>query len=368
MMKKPGYSNALCGTLMAAAQLTATTAGAADSLPVATQSSTVAADVDSTNERVRTLFRDGVAQMVAGDFEKAHSTLLQAWNLRQSSDVAAALGQVEFATHRFREAAEHLQWSLDHFPPVESERVLRATRALFEQTKQAVAQLRISSKPEGVSILIDGKVVGTTPLPASVFVEPGQHQVEARARWIQDTRLIAADPGKDYGIEFVVKQAEPSSASASTPKPAAAASRNYAESQPAPRAQSASSDRSVVPVIVGGAIFAVGFGAGIALLASSNSSYNEAHTLQRQVGPAGCVNTVDSQGPCAELKSATDKGDQRQNWAAVSLVAAGAALIATPIYWFWPRKKSERGTSRAQLRIRGNVGQGYSALSLVGEF
>jgi len=364
-MKKPGYSNALCGTLMAAAQLTATTAGATDSLPAANQSPAVAADVDSTNERVRTLFRDGVAQMVAGDFETAHSTLLQAWNLRQSSDVAAALGQVEFATHRFREAAEHLQWSLDHFPPVESEKILHATRALFEQAKQAVAQLRIASKPDGVSILIDGKVVGTTPMP-SVFVEPGQHQVEARARWIQDTRLVAADPGKDYGIDFVVKPAEPSSASASTPKPTAAASQNSAESQLAPRTQSASSDRSVVPVIIGGAVFAVGFGVGIALIASSNSSYNEAQALQRQVGPAGCVNT--SQGPCAALKSATDRGDQRQNWAAVSLVAAGAALIATPIYWFWPREKSEKANGRAQLRIRGNVGQRYSGLSLVGEF
>jgi len=330
--------------------------------------SVAAADVDSINERVRTLFRDGNAQMVAGDFEKAHSTLLQAWNLRQSSDVAAALGQVEFATHRFREAAEHLQWSLDHFPPVESEKVLRATRALFEQAKQAVAEVRISSKPEGVTISIDGKVVGTTPMPASVFVDPGQHQVEARARWIQDTRLITADPGKDYGIDFVVKPTESASAGASTPMPAAAASQNYGQSQPAPRAHSASSNRSVVPVIVGGAVFAVGFGTGIALIASSNSSYNEARTLQRQVGPAGCANTAYSQAPCTELKSATDKGDQRQNWAAVSLVAAGAALIATPIYWFWPRAKSERATSRAQLRIRGNVGQRYSGLSLVGEF
>jgi tetratricopeptide (TPR) repeat protein len=367
-MKKPGYSNALCGSLIAAAQLTATTAGAEDSLPVATQSSAVAADVDSTNERVRSLFRDGNAQMVAGDYEKAHGTLLQAWNLRQSSDVAAALGQVEFAMHRFREAAEHLQWSLDHFPPVESEKVLRATRALFEQAKQAVAQLRISSKPEGVSILIDGNVVGTTPMPASVFVEPGQHQVEARARWIQDARLIATDPGKDYEIDFVIKQVEPSSAGASSPKPAADASQKYAESQPVLRARSASSDRSAVPLIVGGVVFAVGFGVGIALIASSNSSYNEAKALRRQVGPAGCVNTAYSQGLCADLKSATDKGDQRQNWGAASLAVAGAALIATPIYWFWPRQKSEGAGSRAQLRIGGSVGQRYSALSLVGEF
>jgi tetratricopeptide (TPR) repeat protein len=368
MMKESGYSNALRGFLMAAAQLTATTASAADSLPVATQSSPVAGDADSTNERVRALFRDGNAQMVAGDYEKAHDTLLQAWNLRQSSDIAAELGQVEFATHRFREAAEHLQWSLDHFPPVESEKVLRATRALFEQAKQVVAQLRISSKPEGVSILVDGKVAGTTPMPAPVFVEPGQHQVEARARWIQDTRLIAADPGKDYDIEFAIKQTEASSAGASTPKPEVAASQTHADPQPAPLVQSVSSDRSIVPVIVGGAVFAVGFGAGIALLASSNSSYSQAHALQRQVGPAGCVNTALTQGPCADLKSATDKGDQRQNWGAVSLVAAGAALIATPIYWFWPRNKFEGAPNRAQLRIHGSLGQRYSWLSLVGEF
>jgi len=173
---------------------------------------------------------------------------------------------------------------------------------------------------------------------------------------------------EDYDVDFEIKQAEPVSASASSPKLTVDASQKFAESQPALPAQSASSDRSVVPVIIGGAVFAIGFGAGIVLIASSNSSYYEAKTLQRQVGPAGCANTAYSQGPCAALKSATDKGDQRQNWGAVSLVVAGAALIATPIYWFWPRERSEGAGNRAQLRIRGTVGQRYSGLALVGEF
>jgi tetratricopeptide (TPR) repeat protein len=327
----------------------------------------VAADSDSTNERVRILFRDGNAQMVAGDYEKARSTLLQAWAMRQSSDIAAALGQVEFATLRFREAAEHLQWSLDHFPPVESEKSLRATRALFEQAKQGVARLRITCNYQGASILVDGKVVGTTPMQTTVFVEPGQHQVEALAAETRDNRLIAADPGKEYGIDFVIKQPAPSLGNGPTFTSELLASQQPAQTKPAPRQLSAL-DRSVVPVLIGGAVFAVGLGTGVALLASSRSSYHDAEALQRQIGPAGCLNSANNQMACADLRSATDKGDQRQNWGAVSLAVASAALIATPIYWYWPHKNTEQPTSRAQLRIRGSVASKYSGLSLVGEF
>lgn len=315
-----------------------------------------AAYSDGNTERVRTLFREGNAQMVAGNYEGARASLLQAWALRQSSDIAGALGQIELATKHYRDAAEHLQWCLAHFPPVESEKVLHETRQLFDQAKLHVAQLRLTANRDRISIAVDGKTIGVTPLPAPLFVEPGLHSIEARLNGVRDTRTIGVDAGKEYGIDFAFKPAE------TTGNARAMASKTVAQQQTV----GAAPGRSVVPVIIGGAAFAVALGAGIALLDSSSSSYDDARALQSQIGPAGCSSPSRNSGFCAELKAASEKGDSRERWGVVALATAGVALVAFPVYWFWPRDRDE--TTRAQWRIRGSVAREYSGLWLTGDF
>jgi hypothetical protein len=352
-----------CAAFILGVQATTLTAMGADATPSKSQTTMPPVDSDGDTERVRVLFRNGNAQLLAGDYEGARKSLQQAWALRQSSDIAGALGQVELADRRYREAAEHLQWCLAHFPPVESQKTLAATRQLFEQAKKQVAELRISTSREGTSILVDGKIVGTSPMPAPVFVEPGSHQIEAQYQGVSDRRTIAVDAGKDYGIDFALKPGDSANANPQTALPLAQSSAT--DTTPV---SSAPSGRSVVPVIIGGAVFAVALGTGIALLDSSHSSYDDARAVQNQVGPAGCVNNAKNQSLCAELKSATETGDSREKWAIAALATAGAALVAVPVYWFWPRKKPVDNSARAEWRIRGSVAPHYSGLSLVGDF
>jgi hypothetical protein len=336
--------------VIASTQLTTLAAAAADTVKEQPVNS------DNGTERVRTLFRDGNARLLAGDYESARTTLLQAWALRQSSDIAGALGQVEIATRRYRDAAEHLEWCLAHFPPVESEKVLLATRQLFEQAKQAVAQVRVSVNRDGAAILIDGKPVGKTPIPAPLFVDPGQHRVEARLDEVGDSRNLVVEAGKVYGIDFaLVPAARDMTPGVDT------------ESQNV-RTASASSGRSILPVIVGGAVFAVALGAGVALLDSSGASYDVASSLQNQVGPTGCGTPTSNQSLCADLRRTIEKGDRRERWGAVALATAGLALVAVPVYWFWPREREANNADRAQWRFRGSVAPLYSGLSLAGEF
>jgi len=95
------------------------------STPVATaaaQTKASAADGDET--RVRSLYRKAAAAFGAGKYEDAQVLLLEAWHLRRSYDVAAALGQAELELKRYRDAAEHLQYAVKNFAPVKSEKNL----------------------------------------------------------------------------------------------------------------------------------------------------------------------------------------------------------------------------------------------------
>jgi hypothetical protein len=324
-------------------------------------------DADDTTEQARELFRKGAAQMVAGDYEGAHTTLLQAWTIRQTSDVAGALGQVELATQHFRDAAEHLNWSLAHFPPVESEKTLQATRKLLLQAKQHVAQVQISANRDGAEIRIDGAALGVSPLPAPLFVESGEHEITGWLGAQRVTRVIVADNGKEYAINFTFA---PGATSASDSGAAVQASGTISPTELSPTSMDGHEEthRSIVPVMVGGAVFALGLGTGIGLALSANSKYDDANALQNLVGPAGCTSATSYPSQCADLRSATKSGDRYQNWSTVGFVAAGAALVATPIYWFWPRKKSTTASAGMLRHIGASVMPQYSGLSLSGEF
>ena len=342
--------------------LTTTIAYGADTNPAFTF------DADDTTEQVRELFRKGSAQMVASDFEGAHRTLLEAWSIRQTSDVACALGQVELATQHFRDAAEHLNWSLLHFPPVESEKTLRETRALLGQAKQHVAQVQVWASRDGAEIRIDGKPVGSSPLSAPLFVDSGKHEITGWLGPERASRVIVAEGNKEYSINFTFAPGATSAAGNGSATMPPSGTANPTGPTPMPMDRHASARRGIVPVIVGGAVFVAGLGTGIGLDLAANSKYDDAKALQNQVGPTGCANGTRYPSQCADLRATTKSGDRYQNWSTVGFVAAGAALIATPIYWFWPQNESAIGSARVLRHISANIVPQYSGLSLSGEF
>jgi hypothetical protein len=57
------------------------------------------------------------------------------------------------------------------------------------RTEIKAAHLVISTRLPGVSVLVDGQLMGSTPLPASLTVAPGQHTIELRRRGYSPARL-----------------------------------------------------------------------------------------------------------------------------------------------------------------------------------
>src|SRR4051812_7384647 len=98
-------------TLLAAACLTASMTSSAQQQP-ATSAMSAAAAVEKADE----LYRQGNEAYKQNRLKDAYGFYREAWNLKQSYDIAGNLGAVELAINLPRDAAEHLIHSLRQFP------------------------------------------------------------------------------------------------------------------------------------------------------------------------------------------------------------------------------------------------------------
>jgi hypothetical protein len=322
---------------------------------------------------VRELFRKGVAAFKAKNHDEARTRLLEAWTIRQTPDVAAMLGQVELRLERYRDAAEHLDYALRNVPAAESDAFIEKVRTGFEKAKVHVTGLRISVNKPGAEVLIDGRAVGMSPINQVIFIEPGEHVVEAKLNGVSGSDPINADAGKETSAEVTLPGVP--AATRAQPAPVAQPIARTTPHDvaplppPVPYVPPAQSRRSLAPVIVGGVVFAAGIGTGVGLRLAGSSKHDTVNTLSSRVGVGGCANGSGSQSDCAALLDAARSFDRYRNWSTAGFVVAGAALVATSVYWFWPRSSSrDRATSVKSLRIDGYVANGAQGFSVAGEF
>ena len=67
------------------------------------------------------LFEQAVTAYDAGRLADAEAKLAEAWGLKRTHDIAGNLGVVELKLGKYPEAATHLAWALQHFPPTEAD-------------------------------------------------------------------------------------------------------------------------------------------------------------------------------------------------------------------------------------------------------
>ncbi|MBK7581326.1 MAG: hypothetical protein IPI67_14065 [Myxococcales bacterium] len=93
--------------------------------------------------------------------------------------MAGNLGDVEVFQGKFRDAAEHLEFSLRHWPAGQ-EASRKRTAARFEEAKQKIGTLTLKVS-EGADISVNGKPVGKSPLPGPVFIDAGRRRSRRRS-------------------------------------------------------------------------------------------------------------------------------------------------------------------------------------------
>jgi len=125
---------------------------------------------------------------------------------------------------------------------------------------------------------------------------------------------------------------------------------------------------SLTPVFVGGGIALAGAALGIGFRVSAASKEDEVTVLQQRNGRDGCKTGTASAADCEAVKGAADSVDSRRNISTVSFVVAGAALVGTTVYWFWPRSPSERNARRSNLLVSGAPAANGGSVFVSGSF
>ncbi|WP_437781595.1 PEGA domain-containing protein [Sorangium sp. So ce1097] len=299
----------------------------------------------------------------------AEAELESAWALNPTFDVAYNLGNTEYKLKKYKEAAQYLSFALRHWPLLKGVAKLRprAEQWLAESRAQ-VGALKVSVTVAGAEVLVDGKNVGRAPLEGEVFVDPGEHRVEARhLDYEPASQTVSVAKGGMAEVKLAitpVRSEAQASAGVKTEGSGSATGAGVVGPVAGPTAvpvEPQPEKRNWVPVIALGAASAVGLGAGIGMTVASNNASGDAHTQSAAIIQAGaqCVRPEASWvGPCEQVRSNASRADTLGNIARVAFIGAGVLAIGAATYALWP--KSKRTESIVALPVVHSDGAGFA--------
>lgn len=257
------------------------------------------------------LFEQGATAYDAGRFAEALAKLEQAWGLKRTHDIAGNLGIVELKLGKYPEAATHLAWALQHFPPTESDQARQGFQKEADKARAQSGTLRIHVSVAGADVSVNGRSVGTSPLTEDVYIAPGSANVVARRDgYIMVEQAVAVAKGEAHDVSLELL---PSGGTHER--------------------------RSLVPGVVLGSVAGAALVAGIVLLVNGGNKRADARTGSEAITNAhhSCVaNAPNYDASCAALND-TALGAARSNDAGHGvLIGAGAAALGAAVYFLWP--------------------------------
>jgi tetratricopeptide (TPR) repeat protein len=285
-----------------------------------------------------------------GRFAEAERAYRAAFERRRGYDIAGNLGAAELAQGKHKEAAEHLAFTLRLFP-ITGDPALRGRMArAFESARREVGALQIATSQKGAVVTVDGVPRGESPLADEVFVDPGDHVVDASLDGFESTRQgVTVEKGGSAIVTVPLA-------------PIVRERIRIVDSSPPPR------PRSALPAIIMGTSGLVAITAGIVLVGVSTAKAGHASSVRTAIlaGGESCVAGADNhdEARCPDLKRALRAKDALRN-AGVGAIALGAAAgVGVAAYLLWPRRPRDR----TGLRVAPIVGQRGSAVVVSGTF
>ncbi len=338
--------------------------------PVLVTNTAQAQSADAMTEMARQRFQEGVQYYDAKDYEKARAAFLQAYALKKHPAVLLNLAQSELRSSHEADAAAHFELYLRENPGVSAAERSEAQKG-FDAAKAKVAEFPITA-PSGAQVFVDGEPVGTAPLPAPVYLSPGNHKLEARKGSDSAVLDVTGTAGSSSpqtlsfgGASGAVGPGPVAGGSGAMPPPEGGGN----GTQPPPDdgggfSVSTAGEREPFmdwakrgPVsYVGGGLFAAGLISGIIFAISSRSSYNSADDIRDKIlveankpganqTSSPCVSGTDTydyySSACAKWQDNVDAGDTKKTVATISFIAAGVgAAIVGGGYFFTAKKGS----------------------------
>jgi hypothetical protein len=282
-------------------------------------------------------FEDGDAQAALGHMRAAYAA-------DPDYRTAAGLGQVELHLERFRDAAEHLEYSLRNYPAHGDPEGKDLLMSGFAEARSRVVTLTLEAQTLGATFRVDGRVVATLPVPHDLFVEPGEHRFtveKAGFKTIERERYAVAG-----GQQTLRAELEPLRSTAPGGDPARVPSFSTAERL---------NRSSVAPLVLvsGGILTLVAAGTGTAFHLWSQSTADDASELRARLRAdgAGC-DRGDAAPGCRNLEATLQRRADRQTIATVGFLgAATAALITTGIYTALVASETSAASPREQSAV-----------------
>lgn len=271
-------------------------------------------------EKARLLYKEGVREAGEGQWEVARQLFLKAFRLRPHFQIAFNLGQSELKVGEYIGAAEHLSFFLREAQGVaEVER--RTAREMRALATREVATLVISTNWEGAEVLVDGVLVGKTPLGREVFVAPGRRVIRARLDGfsrVTEVRTVTA--GDSFQVPLLLIQV----------------SMPVAKPREAPPEGGANKAILLTGIIAG----AVAAGSGVGFTLAANSKRAE-----RDKAENSCA--ASDQPQCPQYNAIERTRSNFTIVAVTSYVAAGILGVGTLIYGLQEASPEPTGVARA---------------------
>jgi uncharacterized membrane protein len=256
------------------------------------------ATVGDSAQKADQLFQKSRVLYTSGKMREAREALLSAWALKKSYDIAANLGTVELELGLYRDAAEHMGYSLRTFPPTGKKKHLAETKQQLAEARAQVGTLGITVSVEGAEVFVDGKLVGLAPLVDAVYVEPGARTVEASARGYTAGKVVVqvAKGGTEVVNLALAAAVAPVVAGSAGPSasggPAVPASGSALAPPPPPRIGSSavvpppveSGGPSTALLVTGGVAGGLALVAGVAFAVLANGKASDAEQQAKELG------------------------------------------------------------------------------------
>jgi hypothetical protein len=340
---------------------------------------------DVTLTMARERFKEGVGYFDKKDFAKARVAFLQAYALKKHPAVLLNLAQSELRSGHEADAAKHFaQYLREHKDATEAER--QGADTGLTAAKALVSEVTLEVDAVGAEIYVDGDLEGQAPLPGSIYLTPGAHQIEARKDGKTTSGDVNATAGQATSLRLTLGRAAKPAAPAGGGAPPEAGGELSSE-------EPHTSRQGFFPWLTHtpGAMIGVGLtGAGLigggAFAFGSKSSYDAAESVADQIadnavktdgkadgkGSGACTNPEVWLASATAWKSKTDaqrqdraeqyvancdkytrnvkSGDTFKTLAIVSFAVAGAAAVGTIVYYVVDSKETTSAAKNASKR------------------
>ncbi|XXY51448.1 hypothetical protein WME91_09920 [Sorangium sp. So ce269] len=315
---------------------------------------------DALSATARDLFAKGMEAWKQGKWDQCRASLLAAWSIKPYRQIAGNLGACEIKLGLYRDAAEHLSFLMQAEPGGKPAPLLPEHRRLLDEALSKVAAVQIDVEP-GATVLVDGKSVGQAPLSTPVYLEPGEHALEARTGTGAVAQISTRFEAGTQRKLLLHPRLPPAAPAAAAPPPSPPVA-------PAPPPDTRVRDGVVIGgLALGGAAIA----AGVVLVVVSNGKSEEANDERYSIAQNGGFNACNEpafRARCDALADANSAEGTTRDLTIAALVTAGAALGGAALaYALWPVEAPRAETSR-DVRIAPAVTAQSAGLTIGGAF